>query len=282
MTLDDLLETAREVGFAYPDAIRTLARPAVALRPDMSSEAQALGSRLGGLPALPPSIAWPQRDERSLAFIAQIELATLPEAAFEQGLPHEGLLLFFYDTELNTWGYDPKDAGSFAVVHVPQPATARTDWPADLLQQARYPDCGLSLEETLALPPWESVLVDDLDLDRAQLGAYQDIHEKAFGDDAWTTRGLLGGYPDQIQGDMMLECELVSAGFYCGNATAYQDPNLPAYRKHAREWRLLLQVPSVESAGMMWGEPGCLYYWIRESDLKARRFERCWMILQCG
>jgi uncharacterized protein YwqG len=280
MTLDDLLETAREVGFAHLDAIRTLARPAVALRPDMASEARALGSRLGGLPALPPSIAWPRHDERSLAFIAQIELATLPEAAFEQGFPREGLLLFFYDTERGAWGCDPKDAGSFAVVHVPQPDAVRTDWPVDLPERARYPDCGLIPEEILALPPWESVLIDDLGLDRAQLDAYLSIFKNAFGDDGWAIRGLLGGYPDQIQGDMMQECEQMSAGVCWGDATASQDL---AFRRQAREWRLLLQVPSVESAGMNWGggDPGCLYYSIRESDLRARRFERCWITLQC-
>jgi uncharacterized protein YwqG len=81
---------------------------------------------------------------------------------------------------------------------------------------------------------------------------------------------------------MMLECALVAGGLYCGDARAYQDPRLPTFRKQARDWRLLLQVPSVDAAGMMWGDLGCLYYWIRDKDLKERRFERCWMILQCA
>jgi uncharacterized protein YwqG len=33
---------------------------------------------------------------------------------------------------------------------------------------------------------------------------------------------------------------------------------------------------------MMWGDAGCLYYWIRAEDLRARRFDRAWMILQCS
>jgi uncharacterized protein YwqG len=95
-----------------------------------------------------------------------------------------------------------------------------------------------------------------------------------------------GGRPSRARirrrGDMMLECALVSAGLYCGDATAYQDARLPVFRQQAHRWRLLLQVPSVEAAGMMWGDAGCLYYWIRDDDLAARRFERCWLILQCG
>lgn len=162
------------------------------------------------------------------------------------------------------------------------PATDVAEWPVDLPERAQYPACSLASEETVALPPWESVLVEDLGLDREQLDAYQDVLEAASGDDAWSSRGLLGGYPDQIQGDMMVECALVAAGLYCGDSTAYHDPRLPTLRKQARDWRLLLQVPSAESAGMMWGDVGCLYYWIRDDDLRARRFDRAWMILQCG
>ena len=136
--------------------------------------------------------------------------------------------------------------------------------------------------EAVVLPPWESVLIEDLNLDPEQLNAYQDLLEKTCGDDAWSSRGLLGGYPDQIQGDMMLECALVAAGLGSSNTAAYEDPRLPVIRNHAREWRLLLQVPSAEAAGMMWGDAGCIYYWIREEDLKARCFDRSWMILQCG
>jgi uncharacterized protein YwqG len=32
---------------------------------------------------------------------------------------------------------------------------------------------------------------------------------------------------------------------------------------------------------MMWGDLGMLYYWIREEDLAARRFDRVWGISQC-
>ncbi|MGH2609888.1 MAG: DUF1963 domain-containing protein [Tepidiformaceae bacterium] len=93
---------------------------------------------------------------------------------------------------------------------------------------------------------------------------------------------MLGGYPDQIQGDMMLECAMVGAGLYCGDAKAFEDPRVPELCREAREWRLLFQVPSCGAAAMMWGDEGCLYFWIRENDLRAQRFERCWMMLQCG
>jgi uncharacterized protein YwqG len=33
--------------------------------------------------------------------------------------------------------------------------------------------------------------------------------------------------------------------------------------------------------GTMWGESGILYFWIRRDDLRARRFDKVWMTLQC-
>jgi len=32
----------------------------------------------------------------------------------------------------------------------------------------------------------------------------------------------------------------------------------------------------------MWGDLGRIYYWIRDDDLAARRFDRSWLVLQCG
>src|SRR5690606_32339684 len=129
---------------------------------------------------------------------------------FADGSSYARMLLFFYDAEQSTWGFDPKDAGSFAVIYVPEPTPASeiTDWPSDLPEHARYRACPLASEETVTLPPWESVLVEDLGLDHEQLDAYQNVLEAASGEDLWASRCLLGGYPDQIQGDMMLECAL--------------------------------------------------------------------------
>jgi uncharacterized protein YwqG len=40
-------------------------------------------------------------------------------------------------------------------------------------------------------------------------------------------------------------------------------------------------VDSDDAAGTMWGDSGMLYYWIRDDDLAARRFDRAWCVMQC-
>ncbi|HUT87622.1 MAG TPA: YwqG family protein [Candidatus Heimdallarchaeota archaeon] len=90
------------------------------------------------------------------------------------------------------------------------------------------------------------------------------------------------GHPDPIQGDMQLDCQLTSHGLYTGDATGYEDPRRAELEKGATDWQLLLQIDSDEdNAGMMWGDMGRLYFWIRKDDLKKRAFENVWMVLQC-
>jgi uncharacterized protein YwqG len=281
-SVEELVSSAHEIGFTRAESLRELARTGLALVPDGQTVNDPLASRFGGLPALPATIPWPQRNGRSLSFVAQMNLAALPHAPLRLGLPAQGLLLFFYDAEQATWGFEPGDAGSFAVIHVIEPdATAPLrELPADLPEHARFSACTVSATPALTLSPWDSVQIDALGFEGPQRDAYFSLHERVSPDDAGS-RGLLGGHPDQIQGDMALECAMVSAGRSCGDGTAYQDPRLSEWRAQARDWRLLLQVPSVDEAGMMWGDAGCLYFWIHEQDLEDCRFERCWMILQC-
>lgn len=279
-----MAQLAEAVGFEDVDAIRRLARRTVLLQPRAGIAIDASCSRLGGLPSLPSGSIWPTHEGRSLAFIAQINLGDMPSWIQAEGFPGSGLLAFFYDAEQSTWGFDPADAGSFVVQFCPDVGSVQSpsNWPGDLPEYAHYSPCELVAEEMVTLPPWDSVLVDELGLVQAQLDRYMDLLEACSSDQPWAVRTLLGGYPDQIQGDMMLECELVSAGLSCGDSAAYQDARLPLFKKQARRWRQLLQVQSCDDTGMMWGDVGCLYYWIRESDLLARSFDAAWMILQCG
>jgi len=90
------------------------------------------------------------------------------------------------------------------------------------------------------------------------------------------------GQPQLIQGDMRDECQLASSDGYVGSAEGYDSDRAKELRAGARDWLLLLQLDSEDQApGWMWGDVGRLYFWIRVQDLRARKFERVWMVLQC-
>lgn len=95
------------------------------------------------------------------------------------------------------------------------------------------------------------------------------------------TNHKAGGWPDLVQNPMEEECALVTAGIYAGSPEGWHWEEARRILSEPNDWRLLLQIGSDDDAGMMWGDLGRLYLWIRQADLGAGRFDRTWLILQC-
>jgi uncharacterized protein YwqG len=238
-------------------------------------------SRIGGRPDLPPSASWPQAEGTSLAFIAQIDLAEVAGVWSDSPLPASGTLAFFYQAEQSVWGFDPKDGGKWAVLHwneAPELLEERA-FPADLPDSARFEPKAVAPVAQAALPDTDHIDLRGFGLSRKEEDRVVEIFGAFTAEEAPMHK--LFGYPDPIQGDMQLECQLVSHGLYCGDETGYNDPRAAELRAGAGDWRLLLQIDSDDDTGMMWGDLGRIYYWIREQDLAERAFDRAWLILQC-
>jgi len=198
-------------------------------------------------------------------------------------LPSNGLLQFWSEPTQRVWGFDPADRGAWFVRHVPGSAVAslvNQQVPKnDDAHPLTFPASGVEMQVRLTLPPWESKLFESLGLTDDEKAAFSDAEDETE-NEVGVEHQLLG-HPRQIQGDMSLDCQLVSNGLYCGDATGYQAPERPSLEPGALDWRLLLQLDSDEITKMMWGDAGRRYFWMRRADLEARAFERAWMILQC-
>ena len=98
-------------------------------------------------------------------------------------------------------------------------------------------------------------------------------------------RSQLLGWPDIIQNNMTLECELVSRGYYLGGSweSVPQEERDALRTPSVQDWRLLFQLDTVASGDfeLMFGDCGRIYFYIRREDLLARRFDRAWLVLQC-
>lgn len=262
--------------------IEPLARPTVTVRRTKAGpgELSPGGSRIGGLPDLPPGVAWPSWRDQPLAFLAQIDLSELSELPVARVLPDSGLLSFFYHADQETWGFDPEDLGSWRVLwhDGPRSDLEPAPVPEDLPRNGRFSSCPVEFCSGTSAPPVDAIPVVEMGLDEWEWDAYADFLEALQGEDP--CHRLLG-HPAAIQGDMQVECQLVSHGIGTGDPTAYDDPRAETLVDEADEWRLLFQLDSDDDAGMMWGDCGRLYFWMRGGDLEARRFERAWMILQC-
>ena len=78
------------------------------------------------------------------------------------------------------------------------------------------------------------------------------------------------------------ECGHRRAGREHGDAKSDENPRYKKAEATQYDWRLLMQIDTDDDADMMWGDAGMIYFWIRDQDLRARRFDKTWMIFQCG
>lgn len=251
-------------------------------------------SKFGGRPDVPADFIWPvfetdtreddQVKERPLAFLAQFDCAQLAPLDPEGLLPKEGVLSFFYELESQRWGYDPKDAGCARVFWFEGPL-APAEFPAELEEDFRLPEMAAQLSGATDAPdfqdacpaleyPWTANDYRIFDQARRELGM-----------DYPANRSQLLGWPDIIQNNMTLQCELISRGYYLGGSWE----KIPLEERSAlrtpsvRDWQLLFQLDTVENGDfeLMFGDCGRIYFYIRREDLAQRRFDRVWLIQQC-
>jgi uncharacterized protein YwqG len=325
MTEDELRQAckslrldAKAIVAAAQPAIRIVATPApapVALGT----------SRFGGEPDLPVGAEWPEWDStaslrkqiehaertirehptaragqeriiarvrekleharRTLAFMAQLDLADLGGLRTTLALPADGTLWFFYELEEQPWGFDPGDRDGWRVLYAPKGTPLARTPPPRPPRGEPLGEGAMRFEQAWSLP-------DDVTLPGPfggkELSRWdEDGDDTPYGELVQRCRGTepqhqVGGHPAQIQGEMPIACQLTSRGHYTGGGD-WNFPDMARHEREARQWRLLFQLDTDEDAlGCMWGDGGTLYWWIRDDDLRALRFDRAWFKLQCG
>jgi len=253
----------------------SLLRPAVRME---HADVPVGRSRLGGCAVLDDAGAWPRWNGRPLSFLMVLDLADLAGMETDLVRPESGLLNFFYEAdEQQAWGFDPDHADGWRVL----PNSGR----GDLVEG---PDGALSFSEiplrpvqNLTAPGYGEQVTDDIRKRNPDgLWAIDEVLCAGGWPDA--PRHQVGGWPILEQNPIWLECQLASNGLYLGDGGGYRDPRAAELGPGANDWQMLLQVETDDSAGWMWGDVGSLYYAIRRQDLADRRFDRTWMIFQCG
>ena len=260
--------------------IDLLAQPSIRLHttPVGTSPLSIGASRIGGMPDLPSGINWPQWKGLPQSFIAQINLEDVHQYDSSRLLPPHGMLWFFYDAQQQTFGETPHDLGGWRVLfanndlshlqHTPPPPTLPTG--------SVFRACSTRFASEVTLSQQPQLEIPHLDWTEAEQQQYENLLSTfPAPDDRASIHHRLLGYPDTIQDDMRLACQLLSHGI-----TDTSDSRIAAVSQGANDWQLLLQIDSDEQAGMRWANNGMLYYWIKRADLQSRYFDRIWLVLQ--
>ncbi len=252
--------------------------------------------KFGGRPDVPAGFVWPvfetktYDDEavkpRPLAFLAQFDCAQLAPLDREGLLPKTGLLSFFYELGSQRWGYDPKDAGCARVYWFDGEPLAPAEFPENLAEESRLPELAAQLSAGIDAPDFQDAcLALDYPFSANDYRAFDQARRELDLPYPDNLSKLLG-WPDIIQNNMTLECELVSRGYYLGGSWE----EIPLVERDAlrgpsvQNWRLLFQLDTVAQGDfeLMFGDCGRIYFYIRQEDLEARRFDRVWLVLQCS
>ena len=238
-------------------------------------------SRIGGVPLVPPAFVWPEWKNEPLSFLAQVDIADIVSPVVPAWMPIKGQLYFFYDKEQSTWGFDPADRGSWRVIYSNEDSANLVEAAVPSgIEQHIYNRVPVEFSEIGSRPDSQRFDFNYSDISDEESEALDEWKSPAFGD---TPYHQMFGYPIPIQGDQMeLECQLASSGVNCGTPEEYESPRAAKLSKGAKDWHLLLQLDSDDDAGMMWGDAGRLYFWIRETEARKADFTNAWMVLQCG
>lgn len=277
------------------EKLESMARNSIELKISGKEDYKRCATRFGGQPDVPSDFAWPTYEgknyddilkERPLAFLLQINCEELAQYDTEHLLPDHGLLSFFYEMDSQPWGFDPKDKGCARVYWFEDTSSlSPTDFPADLEDEYKFPMIQIDLSSKVSYPSGEDFSY--VSTDREDDDAFTTAWEQLTGEspEEWAERSQLLGWPDVIQNSMFEECDLVTRGYYLGNGWVKIPKDV---RKQVEEtardrWMLLLQLDTVECEDfeLMFGDCGHIYFYITKEDLKERRFDRTWLILQC-
>jgi len=241
-------------------------------------------SKLGGNPDLPGRFEWPVSEGRPLDFLLQLNLSDLRNMEMARLLPRSGVLSFFYDLVAQPWGYELADGSRFKVVHFPETTTFLERKRPDG-EELRLDERCLDFFPRISVPHLRSQAGDVLEL-RSQMSDWElqkyakfaSEYERRQGPPLSETNHHFLGYSENIQNDMQIQAQLVTNGVTDGGDMS--DPRRAELEAGAAEWVLLLQLDSDPSANLNWGDGGMLYFWIPRQDLRDRKFDRVWAVLQ--
>jgi uncharacterized protein YwqG len=275
------------------DRLFPLVRPSIRLTGVDYDESAT--SRLGGRPNLPPGFDWPAYRGEALGFVAQLDLASLPQRHRPEWspsstlvLPPSGTLYFFFAGTDGSLGYGPEE---WRVLYSDEPLAQLPlrEWPDEFHDAYKLKPVRLVVELIEpTVPGSEDSVLTDLSFTAEESQMYAAMND-AFYENRQPPARRLGGYPDWMKDRQTQECFDEQRPFGLHRIGGYPDdiqgdPKAEADRMapgNESAWELLFQVDSEEAAGICWGDVGRLYFLVRQDDLLHRRFENTWLVADC-
>ena len=239
-------------------------------------------TKFGGKPDVPEGFEWAYYEGKPLAFIAQFELEELSKFDTENLLPKTGVLSFFYELETRPQSVDDEDRGFARVYWFEDKNALRTaEFPDNL--KHRLPELGVTARSEKSYQSYPDFL-----LQRAKLVEDWESFERAqksMGIEESGNISKMLGWADPIRGNMTVQCELVSRGYFLGDEQGMSEvaplDMQEAEQWSAKDWLPLLQLDTVTDGDHSLDlGGGRIYFYIRRDDLTSCNFDEVMVFLQ--
>ena len=266
---------------ARADELGAVAMPCVRLEAVPAKEPlDAQASKFGGTPGLGSVDDWPKsRSGKPMTFVGQLNFAEIAGALAAKGqappadMPVKGILLFFYDMDELASGGESAHRDFWRFIWVSDPAPVEPL--ASLPRQEKPPKpCRIDPSAASSIPSADDDVAGLPDMAGDEFDDYCDL-----ADDLCGAGHQVLGYARAIRSDPRWDAVTACDRIPMDDDDFDRRP-APAVRALSK-WRLLWQIPSDEPAGLSWGDSGDIYILIRDSDLKSRRFDNLWVVMQC-
>lgn len=247
-------------------------------------------SRFGGAPDVPRDFEWPRYKDfdfegelktRPLSFLAQINCEEATRFDKDGLLPDHGILSFFYELSSEPWGYSSDERGCARVFWFEDTSElVSAVLPHDLDDKFIFPAIKIDMSEIPSVPSFQDMgdIIEEVEFE-VIYNAKMDI-----GINELDNVSKLLGYADTIQDSIGVVCELVSRGYNIEEGWPYVpiEDIEEAEEIALDKWKLLFQLDTIilKDFELIFGDMGRLYFYITEDDLKERRFENAWCVVQ--
>lgn len=246
----------------------------------------AVGSKVGGIPDVPPTFEWPMVECEAIApleFLCQIDLDAIHKLWSNSGLPITGMLSFFADASEFDFGGNPsawkvfwfRDKAELAPAKAP---SAEPIW--DNFPEETFSAYSIDFEYVETLPDQCSQTVREINMTEEEQDRYDELLLAYQGEPHDTPTHQLLGHPQLIQQDLYSDCDDHLQSFDIKYQNVFPNPSKVASAT-VNDWCLLLQISSDDLPKFCWGDNGKLYFCIRKGDLENRIFDRVMLVGQC-
>lgn len=224
-------------------------------------------SKFGGEPDLPKNIEWPNYQDESLIFLAQINLKEIQDFYKNNLFPKSGMLYFFVSNPEN---FDLEHK----VIFTENLELEKRNFPEDVNEDCRFNPLKMQFEKIYTLPSTEAIDIDSLSENDYDL--YYNLDEDFF---TYENNQILGhNYPMQTDVRIEWACNYLGIEFGVG----YHE-HIDEIEKIKNTFVNLFQFSAENSLPELWDNfflDSMGYFGITTQDLLDKKFENTVLIFQ--